>query len=141
LFRVFRGYVEIVETKVGLNPITRQPRGVAAAKPFAIDDNESSPASDPTTSRAARLLALAHRVERLHDTRAVADFAAAARLLGITRARMTQLMNLLLLSPLIQERVLTQKSHAMERALRAVSSEPEWHVQLEEFQRCCPSEP
>jgi hypothetical protein len=56
--------------------------------------------------RVARLLALAHRFEGLIRAGAVADYAEIARLGYVTRARITQVMNLLLLAPAIQEQVL-----------------------------------
>src|SRR6266850_591084 len=40
--------------------------------------------------RTARMLALAHHVEALVEDGVLADYAAAARLLGVTRARMSQ---------------------------------------------------
>jgi len=56
--------------------------------------------------RLARLLALALRMEDLCRRGEVADFAELARLTMVTRARMTQIMNLLLLAPDIQEEIL-----------------------------------
>ena len=52
--------------------------------------------------RAARLLALAHFVERKINAGEFRSQADAARRIGITEGRMTQVMNLLLLSPAIQ---------------------------------------
>ena len=56
--------------------------------------------------RVARLLALAHRFERLVETGVAHDYADLARLGHVTRARVTQIMNLLLLEPDIQEEIL-----------------------------------
>jgi hypothetical protein len=56
--------------------------------------------------RVARLLALAHRLERLVRTGVVKDYAEAARLGHVTRARISQVMSLLYLAPDIQEQVL-----------------------------------
>jgi hypothetical protein len=56
--------------------------------------------------RVARLLALAHRFAGELRTRAVATMADLAARRGITRPRMTQIMNLLLLAPDIQEELL-----------------------------------
>ena len=50
----------------------------------------------------ARLMALAIRCEELVSRGEVADFAELARLGHVTRARMTQIMNLLNLAPDIQ---------------------------------------
>ncbi len=56
--------------------------------------------------RVARLLALAHRLDRLLRTGLVRDYAELARLGHVTRARISQVMALLLLAPDIQEQVL-----------------------------------
>src|SRR5450756_479212 len=56
--------------------------------------------------RVARLLALAHRLERLVRTGVVKDYAEAARLGHVTRARISQIMSLLYLAPDIQETIL-----------------------------------
>ena len=52
-----------------------------------------------------------------------------ARTFGLTRARVTQIMNLLLLAPEIQERIAVGKLAISERDLRRVSAEPEWSKQ------------
>ena len=80
-------------------------------------------------SRAARMLALAHHIERQIDDGVIADYAAAARALGVTRARLTQVMNLLLLAPEIQEQVAMGELVLTERALRRVVGEPDWDEQ------------
>ena len=56
--------------------------------------------------RISRLLALAHHIQELLDTGQVRDLAEVARLGHITRARATQIMNLLVLAPDIQEEIL-----------------------------------
>jgi hypothetical protein len=56
--------------------------------------------------RVARLLALAHRLDRLLRAGVVRDYAALARLGHVTRARISQVMNLLYLAPDVQEAVL-----------------------------------
>jgi len=53
-----------------------------------------------------RLLVLGHHFERLVQEGPVKDYAEIARLTGLTRARVTQIMNLTLLAPDIQERIL-----------------------------------
>ena len=60
----------------------------------------------------------------------------AARRLGLTRARMTQMMNLLLLAPAIQEAILalppvvTGRDPITERQLRRIVAEPDWNKQI-----------
>jgi hypothetical protein len=56
--------------------------------------------------RLARLLALAHKCDGLLRQGAIADYAALARLGHVSRARITQIMNLLYLAPDIQEEIL-----------------------------------
>ena len=86
--------------------------------------------------RVARLLALAHRFERLIETGVVTDYADLARLGHVTRARVTQVMNLLVLAPDLQETILcwpavtSGKDPISERRLRAVVAELAWSSQL-----------
>ena len=80
-------------------------------------------------SRTARMLALAHHIERLIDDGVIPDYAAAARALGVTRARLTQVMNLLLLAPEVQEQVLAGEIGGSERRLRAVIAQSCWATQ------------
>lgn len=56
--------------------------------------------------RIARLMALAIRLDGLIRSRQVADYAELASLGHVTRARITQIMNLLQLAPDIQEKIL-----------------------------------
>lgn len=56
--------------------------------------------------RLARFMALAIRFDSLIRTGQVADYADLARLAHVTRARITQIMNLLMLAPDIQEAIL-----------------------------------
>ena len=81
-------------------------------------------------SRAARMLVLAHHVERLVEARELSGCAEAARALGLTRARLTQVMNLLLLAHAVQERVLVGNARETELSLRRAVAEPEWHRQI-----------
>ena len=57
-------------------------------------------------ARVAINLALAHKLQQAIDEGRVEDRAEVARILGVTRARITQLMRLLLLPVAEQERVL-----------------------------------
>ena len=64
------------------------------------------------------------------------DLADAARALGLTRARVTQVASLLLLAPGIQEAVLNLplvangRDPISERQLRLIAAEPDWNKQL-----------
>jgi len=87
---------------------------------------EPDPETQGTIPRISRLLALAHHIQELLDTGQVKDLAEVARRGHITRARMTQIMNLLLLAPDIQEEILslplTIKGHdkLTERMIRRI---------------------
>ena len=64
------------------------------------------------------------------------NLADAARELGMTRARISQISNLLLLAPEIQEAILdlpmvnTGRDPITERQLRPIAVEPDWQQQL-----------
>ncbi len=80
----------------------------------------------PPPTRLARQLALAYYIERQVESGELESYAEAARLLGMSRARISQVMNLLTLSPGIQEAILTGRIRASERELRLVSREDIW---------------
>ncbi len=77
----------------------RRGRGKAFA-PGPAPEPERRPA------RVALALALAHQIEGAIDRGDLRDQAEAARRLGLTRARLTQFMDLTLLAPDIQESIL-----------------------------------
>jgi hypothetical protein len=89
-------------------------------------------ASPPTdrVPRAARMLALAHHWRGLIRAGVVKDQAALAALVGVTRARITQVMDLLYLAPDIQEEILFQPDGGLgkpcHRDLVRVAAEPLW---------------
>lgn len=93
----------------------------------------------PQPARVARLLALAHRLDHMVRSGQVADYAEIAELAGVTRARVSQLTNLLLLAPDIQEAVLdmlrpaTGREPVGEQHLRPITLEPDWRVQRAMF--------
>ena len=89
------------------------------------------PWTGPRPANVAALLALAHHVQRLIDTGRIADRAAIARRLHWTRARVSQVMDLLLLAPDIQEEVLflDAGTRVTERSLRAVVRHEDWREQ------------
>ena len=88
--------------------------------------------------RIARLMALALRFKRRLDEGAVASMADLAHMGRVTRARMTQLMDLTLLAPDIQEALLflppsTGHDAVSLRALRYVCATPLWHEQRQRW--------
>ena len=76
------------------------------------------PASVPVSS-AARQLALAYWIEQRIEAGKLRDLAYAARLLGVSRARMTQIANLRLLPVAVQEEILAPGFRGGERSLRS----------------------
>lgn len=97
-----------------------------------------APAEAPVPGRVprvARLLALAHRFERLIRTGEVSDQAELARLGHVSRARVTQIMSLLNLAPDIQEEILLLprtiqgRDPVRERMLRPLVAELGWGKQ------------
>ena len=85
--------------------------------------------------RLARLMALAIRFEQLLSKGIVADYADLARLGHVSRNRVTQIMNLRLLAPDIQEQILflpvTQRGrHPLHLSLlQPIAREPDWRKQ------------
>jgi hypothetical protein len=86
----------------------------------------------PRIPRITRLMALAIKFQEMIDRGEVKDYADLARLGFVTRARVTQIMNLCLLAPDIQEQILAG-STAIERSLRRVSSLVRWDHQRAEW--------
>lgn len=91
--------------------------------------------------RVARLMALAIRIDGLIAEGAIADLAEAATVGHVSRARMTQIANLLLLAPDIQlallelPRVRSGRDPVVETHLRELASEPSWAAQRTRWQR------
>lgn len=85
--------------------------------------------------RIARLMALALRMDDLVQRGEITDYADIARLGHVTRARVTQIMNLLQLAPDIQEAILflprTVKGRdpIREHHVRPIAAELEWMKQ------------
>ena len=86
-------------------------RPAHARSSYTVDFNGKSPrratqAATGRIPRVARTLALAHRIDGMIRAGELRNLADAARAIGVTRARMTQIVNLLLLAPEIQEAIL-----------------------------------
>ena len=79
-----------------------------ASRPPRHSDGVASPPPVPLgrVPRVARLLALALRLEQLVQSGVIANYAELARLGHVSRARVTQILNLRLLAPDIQEALL-----------------------------------
>jgi hypothetical protein len=91
--------------------------------------------------RVTCLLALAHRFEALVQSGEVKDYADLARAGRVSRARVSQILKLLLLAPSIQEHILGLPPRAAgeepitERDLRKVVQEPRWDRQRFLFEK------
>jgi len=88
-----------------------------------------------TVPRISRLMALAIRFDRLIKAGEITDQADLARLGNVTRARVTQIMNLLQLAPDIQEDILflprtfRGRDPIREIMVRPIAAEPDWRKQ------------
>ncbi len=85
--------------------------------------------------RVSKLMALAIRFQTLLESGQVRDYAELARLGHVTRARITQIMNLLLLAPHIQEellflpRVHQGRDPLTLRDMQTIALTPDWKKQ------------
>ena len=115
----------VIDRPFHLKPSPRRTGGYR----LKAEPGHEPPPEEPVTDRVhplARRMALAIEAKRLIESGMVADAAEMARVAGVTRARMTQILNLTLLAPDIQEEILelsTQKSSAppAERQVRTVT--------------------
>jgi hypothetical protein len=115
---------------VGFNlHVDRGPRG---RKSLREGPPPPAPARRP---RVAKLLALAHRLERLVRSGRVASYAEIAAVGHVTRARLSQIMSLLNLAPDIQEALLflppveRGRDPIILADLRPIATELEWKRQ------------
>jgi len=110
-----------VEYKIDLDGSSRKRKGNASKKTVK------------KLPQVTRLLALSHHLQHLIDNGVVKDYAGIARLSNLSRARLTQIMNLTLLAPNIQEEILSFSVSSFvnirERNLRTVLKTPIWEEQ------------
>jgi hypothetical protein len=105
---------------------TRKEMGVGDAPPEAPSGR---------VPRVSRLMALAIRLDQLIRDGIAADQAELARLGHVSRARLTQVMNLLCLAPDIQEEILflpetiRGRDAITEKQLRPIAAIPSWRKQ------------
>jgi hypothetical protein len=117
-----------IQRKVKLGRSSRKPKKGAAA-----------PVGRPP--RVARLMALAIRFDQMIRDGVVADQAELARLGRVSRARVTQIMNLLSLAPDIQESLLfldattRGRDRISERELRPITGVADWCKQHRAWNR------
>lgn len=104
-----------------------------------VTRREAPPPEPPMTPRPqrlpriTRLMALAIQIQDQIGRREIRDYAEVARVGYVTRARMTQIMNLLYLAPDIQESILFLEGRAhsalAERGVRKACAEVIWDNQ------------
>ena len=108
-------------------------RGRNGAK--QLQSGVEAPPSPARLPRVAKLMALAIRFDGLIHDGLVADQADLARLGHVSRARITQIMNLLNLAPEIQQELLflppveQGRDPVTEQELRAIVAEVDWRAQ------------
>jgi hypothetical protein len=95
---------------------------------------EPTPGPQGNPPRIARLVALAHKLDALVRSGAIAGYAELAQLAHVSPARITQIMVLLHLAPAIQEHVLFLSAgdarFITELGLRKIAREPCWGERL-----------
>jgi site-specific DNA recombinase len=118
-----------VEVAISLRP--RRPK----ASPGAQNAPAAELSGPPRIPRITRLVALAIKFEAMVERGEVRDYADLARLGYVTRARLTQVMNLQLLAPDIQELLLflppaqDRRAKIGETVLRPLCAEIDWALQ------------
>jgi len=91
--------------------------------------------------RISRLMALAVHFQNLIEQGVVQDYAEIARLTGVSRARVTQIMNMNLLTPEVQEEILhlppvfKGRKSLPEKKIRLILKYLNWDKQLIEWER------
>jgi len=110
--------------------------GRRGRKRAVVGERPPPPAPQPgNLPRVTRLMALAIRFDQLISDGEVRDLADIARLGHVTRARVTQIMNLLHLAPDIQEAILALprvkegRDAITERDLRPIAAIVDWRKQ------------
>ena len=107
-----------------------------------VREKEAAPKG--RTPRASKMMALAIHLQELVDSGQVQDYTTLAELGHVSRARITQIMDLTLLAPDIQEallflpKIVKGRDRVNERMLRDISAESVWEKQRELWSRLRP---
>ncbi len=125
---------DVAGSRVVVGNLRRVQRGHGYA--FVAHAQAPQPVPVRQPARVAVTLALANKIQQAIDRGTVRDRAEVARRLGITRARISQLLDLTLLAPDIQEVLLAMESVGgveplSEHLLREVSRCGAWAEQRE----------
>jgi hypothetical protein len=124
-----------VKRQIKLSRASHGRRRVVPTTPNAV---EVEPGRTP---RISRLMAVAIRLERMLRTGEVANLTELARLGHVTQPRMSQILNLTLLAPDIQEELLflrpvtSGKAAVHEKMLRPIAAETDWTQQRETWSK------
>jgi hypothetical protein len=117
--------------------VTLSTRLFQPARSFANKTSLRGPRNPDRLASIARLLAMAHRLDGLMQEGTAANYAELAHYASVSRARISQIMNLLNLAPAIQEQLLFLPSSdavlVTERTLQRLASIPDWGRQVEQF--------
>ena len=103
---------------------------------FVRAAKQPTPSREPTRrpAKVAQMLALAHHLQNAIDEDDSLDQSTVAKRLGVTKARITQLLDLTLLAPDLQEQVLAMEAvdgvePLSERSLRGIVLVASWAEQ------------
>jgi len=119
-----------IQVEVTLPVRPRRQESCTGGEPDSVTDAGSR----PRIPRITRLMALAIKFQDMVDRGEVRDYADLARLGYVTRARITQIMNLLNLAPDIQEQLLSGLFQSIaERSFRPVASIVNWSEQRRQW--------
>ena len=114
-----------IQVELTLPVRTRRQESPKCGQPNPVSDAGSR----SRIPRITRLMALAIKFQEMVACGEVCDYADLARLGYVTRGRLTQIMNLLLLAPDIQEQLLLPvllTATISERHLRRIVNSPDW---------------
>jgi hypothetical protein len=112
--------------------------GKRTAKTIVEAGTQPEQPSPDRIPRITKMMALAIRLDHLIKSGQVTDQAELARVGHVSRARLTQIMDLNMLAPDIQEKVLfldefDKLNNSIERALRTIAKEADWKVQRKKW--------
>lgn len=121
----------------------RGPKGAVRLMERDDDAGPTTRATPQAVPRLAKLMALAIRFDELVRSGVVANFADLSRLGRVSRARLSQVMNLLNLAPDLQSEILflhpatSGKERLTERHVRPIASIPAWDEQRRRWRELC----
>lgn len=120
-------------------PVNHTRRARSMEDRFGPAEPPNAPKPGPRIPRITRLMALAIKLQEMIDRSEIQDYVDIARLGYISRARASQIMNLTLLAPDIQESILCSYEQIetiallTEHDLRQITKEVSWRRQRRHF--------